>query len=483
MNKGVPACYAACPLHVRAHGYIALTAQRKFQNALKLIRRENPLPGVTGRVCHHPCENSCERRRVDEPLAIASLKRFLADYELHMNPAMPKPIPRIHDETVAIVGSGPAGLTAAYHLVLKGYGVTIFEAAPVPGGMLVRGIPPFRLPRSIIEYEINWIKALGVQLLTGVMIGNDLSFESLSDQGYDAIFIATGAHDGRKLRIPGENEFMGLIDSLSFLERVNLGDHHKPGDHVCVIGGGNAAIDSARTALRLGCKNVTIVYRRSRREMPAISSEVEEADEEGVEIHYLASPTQILGKEGYVTGMECIRNRLGEPDASGRRRPVPITGTEFVVDADTIIPAISQRPDLSFLPPNHGFNLTQWNTFAVNPLTLQTNKSGIFAGGDAVTGPATVIEAMAAGKKAATMIDHYLSDQPLSKTTIHAHRSQTISSFTSHELDAIKKSKRQAMPKLSISSRQNTFDEVELGFTEDIAVTEAQRCLRCWMVS
>ncbi len=480
MSRGVPACWYTCPLSVRGHGYVALIAQKKFSAALNLVRRENPLPGVTGRVCHHPCESNCERRRVDEPIAIAYLKRFLADYELHNNPTMPKPIPRTHAEKIAIVGSGPAGLTAAYHLALQGYGVTIFEALSAPGGMLVRGIPPFRLPRDIIEYEINWIKALGVELRTGITVGRDISFETLQNQGYPAIFIAVGAYEGRKLGIPGEDEFTGFIDSLTFLEQVNFGNHRKPGNDVCIIGGGNAAIDSARTALRLGCNNVTIVYRRSRREMPANPSEIEEAEAEGVEIHYLASPVRILGSDGHVIGMECIRNQLGEPDASGRRRPVPIEGTEFVVDADTIIPAISQSPDLSFLQEHHGFNLTRWNTFEVNQNTLETNKAGIFAGGDAVTGPATVVEAMAAGKLAAVMIERYLSGQDLD--TVLAPP-KTIATLTRHEVVKTETMVRQIMPTRPVSSRLDNFDEVELGYTVDMAVKEAKRCLRCWTLS
>jgi NADPH-dependent glutamate synthase beta subunit-like oxidoreductase len=261
---------------------------------------------------------------------------------------------------------------------------------------------------------------------------------------------------------------------------VNFGDYRKPGDDVCIIGGGNAAIDSARTALRLGCKNVTIVYRRSRREMPANLAEIEEAEEEGVEIHYLASPVRILGSDRRVIGMECIRNRLGEPDASGRRRPVPIEGTEFVVDADTIIPAISQSPDLSFLPENHGFTLTRWNTFEVNHKTLETNKPGIFAGGDAVTGPATVVEAMAAGKLAAIMMERYITGHDLEKVP---DPPKTIAALTSQEVGDTEKNIRQLMPKRSLASRLNNFEEVELGYTENMAVTEARRCLRCWTLS
>jgi heterodisulfide reductase subunit A len=480
MSRPIPACWAACPTRVRAHGYIALIAQRKFKEALALVRRENPLPGVSSRVCHHPCEEACERRRVDEPLAIASLKRFIADYELKTNPAMPAPVERTRAEQVAVVGSGPAGLTAAYHLLLKGYGVTIFEALPVVGGMLVTGIPPNRLPRHVITYEVDRIKAMGVEMRTNVTVGRDIAFDDLFAAGYGAIFLAVGAYESLKLGIPGEDEFEGFEDCLTFLQRVNLGDRRKPGEKICIIGGGNAAIDSARTALRLGCEAVTIVYRRSRREMPANPSEIEEAEAEGVKIYYLAAPLRILGRNGHVVGMECIRNMLGEPDASGRRRPVPVEGTEFTVDADAIIPAISQRPNLSFLPEGHGFTITRWNTFDVDSHTLQTNKKGVFAGGDAVTGPATVIEAIAAGKKAAGMIDRYLRGLELPGDT---EESRPVVTLTDEEIKAIEKLPRHEMPKLPLEKRVGNFEEVELGFSEEAAVAEAKRCLRCWTLA
>jgi NADPH-dependent glutamate synthase beta subunit-like oxidoreductase len=463
---------------VRAHGYIGLIAQRKFDVALNLVRRDNPLPGVAGRVCDHPCEESCERRKVDEGLAIAYLKRFIADYERQMNPMMPSLVKRTKKEKIAIIGSGPAGLTAAYHLIRKGYGVTIFETRPVLGGMLITGIPPNRLPRDVIAYEINRIKALGVEMKTGITIGKDVSFPALFEQGYASTFIAIGAYESRKLGIPGEDEYSGFMDCLAFLENVNLGNRAKPGEKVCVIGGGNAAIDAARTALRLGCENVTIVYRRSRKEMPANPSEIEEAEAEGVKIHYLASPVRIIGKHNRVVAMECIQNKLGEPDASGRRRPVPVEGSEFVVEADTIIPAISQRPDVSFLPDDHGFDLTRWNTFVVDPKTLQTNISGIFAGGDCVTGPATVIEAIAAGRKASDIIDRYVQGKEL--TIDEPKKSEAIIRLTETEIVKFETKLRQKMPKLSLSAREGNFDEVELGFDEEMAVKEANRCLKCW---
>ncbi len=475
--RGVPACWATCPSHIRAHGYIGLIAQGKFKEALNLIRRENPIPGVAGRVCNHPCEEACQRRRIDEGISIAYLKRFVADYERKTSSEMPSPVKRSRSEKVAIVGSGPAGLTAAYHLVMKGYGVTVFEALPVLGGMLTVGIPPYRLPRDVLRYEVDRIRALGVEMKTGVTVGRDVSFEELFKQGYGAVFVAVGAYKSLKLGVPGEDEYKGFLDCLTFLKSVNMGDRRKPGDNVCIIGGGNAAVDSARTALRLGCKNVTIVYRRSRLEMPANPAEVEEAEVEGVKIHYLATPVRIVGKDGHVTGMECVKMELGEPDESGRRRPIPVKGSEFIVEADTVIPAISQQPDLSFLPEGHGFKITKWNTFETDSKTLQTSKKGIFAGGDAATGPATVVEAVAAGKKAADMIDLYLRGLELKAVE---EKFDTPVTLTADEVLKAEKQPRQKMPKLPLKARIGNFDEVELGFDEKAAVEEANRCLKCW---
>lgn len=414
IEKEIPACQDACPLGVDVRGYLGSIANGKFEEALALIRETNPLPGICGRVCHHPCEAACNRGMVDEPLAICMLKRSAADYELKLRtegkpPSKPRRPTSGKKAKVAIVGSGPAGLTCAHDLARLGYEVTIFEKYPVAGGMLWVGIPEYRLPRDIIEIEIDRIKDLGVEIKTDTPVGRDLTLHDLSKRGYKAIFLAVGAHKGLKLRIPGEDDFEGFLDCVTFLRDVNLGKEVKIGEKVVVIGGGNAAIDSARVALRLGCKEVSILYRRSRKEMPANPWEIEEAEHEGVKIHYLASPTKILGKQGKVVAMECIRNELGKLDASGRRRPVPVKGSEFKIDCDLVIPAISQQPDLSFLSKDHGLEISRWNSFVVDDDTLATNLPGIFAGGDAVTGPATVIEAMAAGRKAATSIDEYLS--------------------------------------------------------------------------
>ncbi|MBI2875996.1 MAG: FAD-dependent oxidoreductase [Candidatus Tectomicrobia bacterium] len=471
----MPPCWAACPAGAKPHGYIALIAQGKFEQALSLFRKDNPLAGICGRVCPHPCERECERGKVDQPIAIAALKRFMADYELQHNPKRPAPLPTTRTEKVAVVGSGPAGLIAAYHLRKMGYGVTLFESLPVLGGMLSVGIPRNRLPQEIINYETGYIQALGVEMKTGVTVGKEISLEELQKE-YQAIFFATGAHKGLKLGIEGEDGFEGFLDCITLLRRVNLGDPTKPGEKVCVIGGGNAAIDAARTALRLGCSDVNIVYRRSRKEMPANSWEVEEAEFEGVKIHYLAAPVRILGANGKVTGMECIRMDLGEPDSSGRRRPVPVKGSEFVVECDVIVPAISQEPELSFLPENHGLEISKWNSFVIGEGTFMTNQPGIFAGGDSVTGPATVIEAVTAGHKAALMIDKYLRGEVLVKPDSNGKR---IARFSQEQINEIEKSAHQEMAKLPLAERQGNFQEVELGFSEEQAISEAKRCLEC----
>ncbi|MDZ7261727.1 MAG: NADH-quinone oxidoreductase subunit NuoF, partial [candidate division KSB1 bacterium] len=408
-------CQHACPIDQDAPAYIGLIMQRKFQKAWELITEKNPLPAICGRVCHHPCERVCRRGVVDEPVAIRLLKRFVDDYEAkHNGRLMASPPPQREDGRVAIIGSGPAGLTAAHFLAKDGFAVTIFEALPVAGGMLAVGIPEYRLPKDILNREIERIKSLGVEIKLNSPVGSDLTIEELFHQGYKAIFIAVGAHKGLQLRIPGE-EAEGVMDCVSFLRDFNLGRPVKVGKKVGVIGGGNAAIDAARTALRLGAEEVSIIYRRTRVEMPADKTEVDEAEKEGIKIVLLAAPGKILTENGKVTGIECIRMELGDIDASGRRRPVPIKGSEFTIELDTLIPAISQEPDLSFLPQDHQFNISKWNTFVVDEETMATNVPGVFAGGDAVTGPDTVVMAMRAGKIAAESIGRYLRGKSLKR--------------------------------------------------------------------
>jgi heterodisulfide reductase subunit A len=412
IEKETPACQERCPVHIDIRRYVGLIATGEYEAAIEVIREKNPLPAICGRICPHPCETVCNRGRQDEPIAIDALKRFVSDYEIARRKAgrfvPPKP-KKDRKIKVAIVGAGPAGLTVAHDLALEGFRSTIIEAEAVPGGMMHMGIPEYRLPRDILLSDVAYIQDLGVEIKLNTPLGRDLTVDDLFKQGFKAVFLGVGAWEGLKLKVPGEDDYEGFLDCIQFLKRVNLGDQTKPGNKVIVIGGGNSAIDSARTAMRLGCDEVTILYRRSRKEMPANSWEVEGAEEEGVKIHYLAAPVKIAGENGKVTGMVCTKMKLGKLDASGRRRPIPVEGSEFTVEADLIIPAISQQPDISFLPEDHGFEISRWNSFVVDERTMATNREGVYAGGDDVTGPATVIEAIQAGHIAADSIKEYLS--------------------------------------------------------------------------
>ncbi|MFC1824093.1 NADH-quinone oxidoreductase subunit NuoF [Thermodesulfobacteriota bacterium] len=471
-----PPCQSTCPTGQDASTYTALIGQGKIERAWEIIRKENPLPMSLGRVCPHPCETQCKRGEVDKPISICALKRFTADsMREKMKEIDPAPV-YFPEDKIAVIGAGPAGLTAAHDLAQNHYPVTIFEQLPVPGGMLHVGIPEYRLPRDVLYDEIDAIKRLGVELKLGVCIGKDISFAELREQGYKAFFLGVGAHQGLKLRIPGEDEFEGFVDATAFLRNVNLGEREAPGEKVCVIGGGNSAIDAARTSLRLGAKEVHIVYRRQREQMPANPAEVEAAIEEGIHVDFLTSPVRIVGKDGKVVGMECLRNELGEPDKSGRRRPVPVEGSEFVIESDVIIPAISQEPDLSFLDEDSGFEISRWNSFVVNETTLETNVPGFFSGGDAVTGPATVVEAIAAGHRAAVSIDCYLRGREYKgywypKPNLVVDRLELT--------DEDEKLIRPKMKELEVKDRIDNFKEVELGLEEKDALCEARRCLRC----
>ena len=476
IDKRPSPCKSTCPAHIPVQGYIALIGQGKFNKALALIRETTAFVGTLGRVCHHPCELECKRKDVDSPLAICALKRFAYDVAAPSAPP-PQPVERTQTEKVAIVGAGPAGLSAAYDLVRKGYGVTVYEALPVAGGMLAVGIPAYRLPKDVLQKEIDYIKALGVEIKLNTPIGRD-GAPSLEDlrQSYDAVFLAVGAHRSRKLNIPGE-ALPGVIHSTDFLRALNLGQEVELGKRVAVIGGGNAAVDAARSAIRLGSE-VTIVYRRSRVEMPAIPAEVDAAAEEGVKLHFLAAPVRILSEDGRVTAMECIRMELGEPDESGRRRPVPIPGSEFTIEVDTVIVSIGQKPDLS---PLAEAEATPWGTLTADPDTMATPLEGLFAGGDAVTGPASAVEAVAAGQRAAESIHRYLRGMDLRAGRIFEWpRAADIEV----EIPAgTEKAVRREMPALPMSERRSTFKEVELGLTEEQAQAEAARCLSCAVCS
>ena len=466
-------CQHACPLGIDIPGYIELITQERFEEALALIEEKNPFPAICGRVCHRPCEAKCRRGEIDEPVAINALKRFVSDYvPKKKRRTLP---PSVRREEVAIIGSGPAGLTAAHYLARWGYGVTVFEALPWAGGMLRVGIPDYRLPKKILEEEIlATVKNLGVEIRTNVCVGEDLPFEEIFPSGYRAVFIATGSHKSRKLGIPGEN-LKGVFSGLEFLREVNLGERLDLGEKTVVVGGGNAAVDAARSVLRMGLKEAIVLYRRGREEMPAIESEVEAAEKEGIEINYLAAPVRILNRDGQVCGLECIRMRLGEYDSSGRRRPLPIESSEFIVEADSIISAVGQSADLSFLPSslrtNNGGNLS------VDPHTLATAQPGVFAGGDVITGPATVVEAIAAGRRAAISINRYLRGESLQRTpTVEKNQLSEIEG----ELIAEPVEKpRLVMPVLPLEERIKSFQEIEQGFSRDMAIEEAKRCLKC----
>ena len=410
-KEDMPVCQQACPVNLDIRTYVGQIADGKYLDSLATIRDRLPLPGSIGRVCPHPCETACNRQYLDEPISICFLKRYVADVELNegIEPVYETPAKKL-PEKIAIIGAGPAGLTCAYHLAREGYeNITIYETLPVPGGYLWVGIPEYRLPKKLLQREVDLIANMGIDIQYNKRIGKEISFEDLKNNN-DAVFIGAGCHLGLKLRVPGEDEYegKGIVDCVTFLRDQALGNPIDTKGKLIVIGGGNAAIDSARVGWRMGFDEVYILYRRTKKEMPANSWEIDAAEHEGVIIQYLAAPVEILGKDGRVSGMKCIKMELGEPDASGRRRPVPIEGSEYVIDAETIVPALSQATNLEFLGENHGLDINRWNTFDIDEETGATNVQGVFAGGDVVTGPDIAIRAVAAGKKAAEGIHEYL---------------------------------------------------------------------------
>jgi len=466
------ACKDACPVHANVLGYIKLIAEGEFQEAYKLIRDTNPLPASVGRVCYAPCEEACNRGQLDEPMAIRDLKRFAADQvdieELEV-PTITKT-----DKKVAVVGSGPAGLAAANDLALKGYNVAIFEALPEPGGMLRVGIPEYRLPKEIVRKEIGYIQKLGVEIRTGVQVGKDILLEELR-KDYAALFIAAGAHGGMRLRVEGE-DLPGVIEGIRFLRAVNLGEKVEVGKKTAVIGGGNTAVDCARTAKRLGAEDVKIVYRRSRAEMPASAEEVAAVEEEGIGIEFLTTPTRFFSQNGRLSKMECLRMKLGEPDASGRPRPIPIEGSEFTTPMDTVIAALGQAPETEFVK-ELGISLSRRGMIEIDPKTQATNIKGIFAGGDVVTGPAFVIDAIAAGRKAARSIDRYLKGEPLEVEEEEKEPEKLSEEEVADRKKRFPSKKRLKMREKSVAERIKDFREVALGYTSEEAIEEASRCL------
>jgi len=466
-------CRMACPANLNVQGYVQMVKVGKYREAVEIIMRDLPLPGILGRVCPHPCEKSCRRLEVDEAISIRELKRVAAD----RTDLSEIPVPQVEPKAdrVAIVGAGPAGLSAAYFLALAGYKASVYEAMPEAGGMMRYGIPEHRLPRSVMDREIENLKRYGIEIHTSTSIGKDITLEELKTHGAKAVFLGAGAWKGLKLRIQGE-EAEGVSDVTSFLREVHLGNLKKLQGKAVIIGGGHSALDGARVALRLGAEEVHIIYRRSLAEMLAEPEEIEEAQNEGIKIHFLVAPVRISSENGKVTGIECIRTRLTEPDTTGRRKPVPVEGSEFFIEAAHIIPAIGQEPDLAFLGKELGVDVSKWNLLTVNPETLQTSVPWIFAGGDAVTGPATVIEAVDAGKRAARYMVKYLQGEIL---PTEWQEEPPIGTDWVEIPDDEPTRHRMKVPTLPVAERLKGFDEVNLLVDEETARAEAGRCLNC----
>jgi NADH-quinone oxidoreductase subunit F len=470
-------CQYICPIGQEASTYIALIAQGKYKEAFNIIMKDNPLPSVCGRVCNHPCEKVCRAGESGDPISIRGLKRFVMDWAEKRGIRHSVKPGQGNREKVAIIGSGPGGLTAGYYLALKGFRPTIFEALPIAGGMLGAAIPEHRLPKKTLNKEIENIKKAGVEIKTNMKLGKDFSLDELFLDGYKAAFIATGAWKSMKMGIPGEDA-EGVVESLEYLKAVNLGRPIPVGKHVCVVGGGNSAIDAARVAIRdKDCRKVTILYRRTKKEMPAFPEEVEDAIAEGVDVQFLVAPVKVFTKGGKVEGVECIRMKLGEKDASGRRKPVPIKGSNFKVKLDTLILAIGERPETSYISPYDGISMAK-ESIVVDGDTFKTTRDGVFAGGDAVTGPNTVVDAMAAGKIAAETIEKFLEGRPMARTYAVTRPSKYIKPVELSE-EEVARAKRPKMPQLTSAQRKKNFKEVDLGLRESAACREARRCLRC----
>lgn len=413
-----PLCVTGCPVAVNIPGFIALIKEKRFQDAINLIKQSNNLPAICGRVCpqEHQCEEKCVLARTGQPIAIGRLERFAADWEA-ANGAVNVPEITPNGHKVAVIGSGPAGLTCAGDLARLGYEVTIFESLHEPGGVLMYGIPEFRLPKEVVRREVEYVKKLGVKIETDVVVGRTLTIDDIFRRGYEAVFVGTGAGLPMFMHIPGEN-LNGVYSANEWLTRINLMKAYcfpefdtpiKRGKRVAVVGAGNVAMDAVRSALRLGAEKAMIIYRRGRQEMPARAEEVHNAEEEGVEFHFLTNPVRILGDDkGWVTGLECIRMELGEPDKSGRRRPVPVPGSEFVIEADIVIMALGTTPNPILAKTTEGLEAEAWGGLKVDEKTGRTTRPRVWAGGDAVTGSATVILAMGAGKTAARDIHQYI---------------------------------------------------------------------------
>lgn len=462
-------CQNTCPAGIDIPIYVDLIAQQRYREAYEVMRNDNPLSVVCGRVCHHPCEGRCNRSKLDDSIAIRGLKRFATD--VLMPEGLPVPeAAESNGKKVAIVGSGPAGLTAAYYLRKAGYEVTIFEALPVAGGMLRVGIPDYRLPTDILQAEIKVIEEMGVEIKTGAAVGRDIKLSELKE-AYSAVFLAVGAHRDQNMGVPGE-QLKGVVSGVELLRDLNLGSGpDMKGKKIAVIGGGNVAMDVARSAIRKGAEEVHVIYRRTREDMPAMDEEIEDAIKEGVKISYLASPTRIIGKGGKVSRLECVQSQLGDFDPSGRRKPVQVPGSNYTLDVDMIVPAIGQQVDDLYRDEKLVLNTNPNGTLISDPKTCSTSVEGVFSGGDCVTGPNTVVAAIKAGKQAAISIDKYLNGKGVYVPLAPERK------LSAPILEEVRM--RVKMSSLGKEERLAGFGEVELGFTEEEALREAQRCMRC----
>lgn len=472
-KAGTSPCKAACPSHIHVQGYLALARQGKYREALRLIRKDCPLPSVCGRVCVRFCEDKCARARVDEAIAINDVKWFLSEQQ--EDNALPEIAPA-KDRKVAVIGAGPGGLTCAYYLALQGYSVALFEKEREPGGVLRYGIPAYRLPRDVLNRDIEYIRRCGVDIRCSTPLGPDLTVHDLQEDGYEAIFVAVGCSVGAKLGIANE-ETQGVVQGVDLLKAAAEDRTVEPVKKAVVIGGGNVAVDASRTLVRLGAEEVLILYRRSRDEMPAYEEEIEAAIEEGVKIRFLAAPIEIVTSNGRVSGVRCVEMELGEPDWSGRRRPVPKEGSEFVVDADAVIPAVGQIVDPAVVPSLGTIERQRGNTVRVDPVTFATSMEGIFAAGDVATGPRTVIEAIAGGKEAAESIRRFLEGEDL-----HQGRDREWS-IAEPRTDSVTRLPRQRKDAVPAARRMSTFEETHIGFDEAAVTAETERCLDCGVCS
>ncbi|MCP4722942.1 MAG: RnfABCDGE type electron transport complex subunit B [Desulfobacteraceae bacterium] len=482
-NDPLAPCAQTCPAEINIPRYINQLKEGKYKEAVQTIRMRNPLPLACGRVCPHPCEDQCRRGVEDEPVSINQLKRFVSDYEMNSGSRIPIKCAPDRGKKVAVMGGGPSGLSCAFFLRRIGYQVDIFEAMPKLGGMLRYGIPEYRLPKKVLDWEIQGILDLGIKAFTHLKFGVDFGLGSIMASGYQAVFLGVGAWEDYSLGIEGE-DLDGCFTGINFLQRISSGEKIKLGKTAAVVGGGNTAVDCARTLLRLGLDKVYMVYRRTRKEMPANEVEIVASEEEGIDFVFLAAPTRVVADDqGKCTQLEYLKMQLGEPDASGRRRPEPIEGSETLLDVDMVISAIGQSPEASFKqqdphPRMTELELTRWNTIDNDPATLQATIPYIFTAGDAATGPALVVDAIGGGRRAARSIDCFLRGEPVEPVKDSLQQKRIHESiFTS--VDGVKKIKRAKMPELPVSQRLDSMAEVDLVLSEEAAHKEAERCLNC----